>query len=490
MLSCHLLAAAAAGLSAPRAAPPPAATAMRHAVRVRMTADEWGALDLWLQQQQQTSPPPRRLRPERTVLSAQGRGLPFFDALSFEQLGVPALTVAGLRRCGFDRPAVVQAAAFSPIASGEDTIIAHPAGSGKTLAYALPLVCHLLEVEAAEGRTADGHVRALVLVPSSEHARQTVDLLRGVANRKLRVSLATGGNKWRTQRERAAEGLEVLVATLGRLQAHLRAGSFSLSDVRRVVLDEADMAYKDAQLRSSWDKLRAEVPPSTAFSLVTSTMPSRVAQQTALDFPTAKLIRSAKLHMTRPGVWERLIACNGIGAADETGWDRQNMWGKRVDALLAELDAEAFNKVLVLCSSVSICVRLCEVLTLSADGVKVLSLHGGLDAEERTKALEALPVATFLQRDSPTNDLEPYPPRVLLSTERAMRGLDIPDLDTVFLFDFPREGDEYVRSIGKATRGERPPANVTFFVHGSQISMAKAFMTKDEQEEAISLERA
>jgi superfamily II DNA/RNA helicase len=105
---------------------------------------------------------------------------------------------------------------------------------GKTLAYLLPIVQRLLEIETAEGMAAEGHVRALVLVPSAELAQQVLGVLRGVANRKLRVSIATGGNKWQTQRERLAGGLEVLIATFGRLQAHLEAQTFTLSALRCV----------------------------------------------------------------------------------------------------------------------------------------------------------------------------------------------------------------------------------------------------------------
>lgn len=273
-------------------------------------SEEWGALDSWLQQGSQ-QPKRRRVLPERTVLSAEGRQLPFFDALSFAQLGTSDGMDAGLSRCGFKQPSVVQAAAFSPIFNGEDVIIAHPPGSGKTLAYCLPLISRLLETDAVEGPTPDGHVRAIVLVPSSELAMQTLQLMRGLANRKLRITVATGGNKWQTQRERAADGLEVLIATFGRLRAHLQKGSVSLSEVRHIVIDEFDLVrcvairtrdlwipsccqcsrlafghscrqvYRDARLLSVWTELRAQLPPSAAISLATSTLPDAVTKQVA-----------------------------------------------------------------------------------------------------------------------------------------------------------------------------------------------------------------
>ena len=250
--------------------------------------NEWSALDSWLQGGgREEVPAVRRALPERTVVSGDGRRIPFFDALSFSQLGTSEAVNAGLGRCGFEQPSVVQAAAFGPIKRGEDVIISHPPGSGKSLAYALPLVQRLLEVDAAEGPTPEGRVRAIVLVPSSELAKQTLHLLRGIANRKLRISVATSGNKWQTQRERTADGLEILIATFGRLSAHLREGSFSLSEVRQLVIDEADMVYQDSRLRSVWTNLRAELPPAAAVVLASSTWPNRVAQEESpLSLPT------------------------------------------------------------------------------------------------------------------------------------------------------------------------------------------------------------
>lgn len=461
-----------------------------------LAESEWSALDTWLQSGS-TSVKLQRAHAERTILSGEGRRLPFFDALSFAQLGTSEAVDAGLRRCGFLQPTVVQAAAFAPISAGEDVIIAYPPGSGKSLAFCLPLIDRLLQIDNTEGPTPDGFVRSVVLVPSPELAQQTVQLCRGLANRKLRITAATGGSKWQTQRERAAEGLELLVATFGRLQAHLRAGSFSLGDARHVVLDEADLLYKDERLRAEWDALRNQLPRGAAITLVTSTLPSDVARNAVEDLPGARLLRSPRLHTTRSCVEERLIDCSSLTTADVTEWDRNNNWGKRVDVLKAELQGEPFQRALVLCASVGVCKRLLHDLEpcCAAEQTLLLPLHSAITPDERAQVQAALPPPPYEESEVPNEQLaveraSPSAPLVFIATERAVRGIDLPALDIVCLFDFPRDADEYLRSVGKATRGERPPAKVTFLACGRQLAMAKAFMTKDARGEQIDLQHA
>ena len=169
--------------------------------------------------------------------------------------------------------------------------------------------------------------------------------------------------------------------------------------------------------------------------------------QAAADLPNAKALRSPRLHTTRPGIRERLIDCGGIAASDESGWDRENAWCKRVEALLGELQAEPFQQVLILCSTVGGCKRLHRTLegTYNGESGRVLSLHWGLDPEERTAAFDTLfPPPPYLDSETDVEELATRraangPPTLLLSTERAMRGLDLPELSHVFLFDFPRE---------------------------------------------------
>jgi len=258
------------------------------------------------------------------------------------------------------------------------------------------------------------------------------------------------------------------------------------------VLDEGDMVYGDAQLRAVWDELRAQLPETCATTLATSTLPASVLESVTADLPSAKLVRSKQLHTTRPGVEERLIDCSTTSA--------DGAWAKRVGALKAELRSDPFRKVLVLCSGVRGCRRLHAALeeafetetTASGRTPRVLSLHSGIEPAERASTMRELVDPLWRDEDTSSEDLaleRAAPPLVLLSTERSMRGVDMPQLEHVFIFDFPKEGAEYIRAVGRATRGDGPPARVSYLAQGGQLNFAKALMSLDEGERPITIDR-
>ena len=191
-----------------------------------------------------------RICPEWTIVSAGHQHDHFFSNryASFEELGASERLRRNLGALGLTRPSISQADAYAPIRQGEDCLVAHAAGTGKTLAFVAPLVERIWEWEAVHGRVAAGEVRAIVIVPSPELGQQVLELAREVASRSIRASIATGDHKWSTQRERMRGGLDLLVVTMGRLVAHLsprgeQAASFSLRATRAVVVDEVDSLY-------------------------------------------------------------------------------------------------------------------------------------------------------------------------------------------------------------------------------------------------------
>ena len=224
-------------------------------VQAETNDDEaWAAIDAWLEKRHD-APPKAESRPQRTrhrwTCTSKGHVHDTFLATgtkSWEALGASPRLTANLEALGFARPSCAQALSFEPMRRHQDVLLADASGCGKTLAYVAPLVERLWEIEASEGRTPPGQVRALVIVPTSDLAQQVVELAREVGHHSLRVSLATGEHSWATQRERLGGGLEVLVATMGRLMAHLsprdRPPSVSLEGVRMLVVDEASSLYQ------------------------------------------------------------------------------------------------------------------------------------------------------------------------------------------------------------------------------------------------------
>jgi hypothetical protein len=222
----------------------------------------WEAVDQWLQGEREHASvatvattldePPRPLSPADGSLSQTSAGHPhhhFFSASAsdFASLGASSQLVANLRASGFDRPSCAQADGFDPIRRGASLLLAHPAGTGKTLAFLAPIVDLLFLWEQRDGPVGRGEVRALVLVSSPELAQQTLSLARSLARRKLKCSLATGSHNYGTQRERIGGGLDLLIGTLGRVAGHAaprggRTPAFA-ARVRALVVDDFDSLY-------------------------------------------------------------------------------------------------------------------------------------------------------------------------------------------------------------------------------------------------------
>lgn len=227
---------------------------------------------------------PERHHEEWTITTEGAVHDHFFSnrAASFDALpGASQRLADNCVALGFTRPSRAQADAFGPIVEGDDCVLAHPTGAGKSLAYVAPLVQRLWDLEAEHGRTPKRQVRAIVIVPTEElgaqvrfcarnsrarnswarnsrapfpprsHALpflQVLHLARTVAKRSIVATLATGGHNWQTQRRKLKGGVDLLVCTMGRLVAHLspRGGepSFFLHGTRLVVADEADSLYQ------------------------------------------------------------------------------------------------------------------------------------------------------------------------------------------------------------------------------------------------------
>lgn len=413
-----------------------------------------------------------------------------------------------LGRLGFTHPSIAQADFFRLMARGSPGakyVLAHAAGTGKTLAVVAPLVQLLWEWEAEHGRTPKGQVRAILLVPTAELGQEILELAREVAKRSIRASLATGeGQKWATQRERLRGGLDLLVCTLGRLVAHLeprerRDGtvippSFTLEGTRALVLEEADSLYayadnalyprqrmSDPRLDFRW--VLDGLPAACTVALVTASVSANFEEQVAADLGSkVRYVRSRGLHTTRPGVHTTLVALDeGVPLGG-----RPSFFAAKVEALLEELRVRGTLRTLVLCSTDVSADRLARWLDASLDPSKVELevFHSQERPENRQQAL------VDFRRPPPaaSSPLARPDRRILVATARAVRGLRLSDaeeqvpLGHVVLFDFPPNGKEYIARVGFATRGDAAvPARVTAFAVPQQLNFANALLDKDEE---------
>jgi len=335
-------------------------------------------------------------------------------------------------------------------------------------------------------------VRALVILPTAELAQQVVKVARSLSQggAPFRSAIITGEHGWGTQKRAAAQGLELLVSTPGRLAAHVGADppSFSLRDVRHVVLDEVDVLFEDADFEETWRQLRAALPPRAAHAFVTATLPPPVEEAVLRQFPLARMLKGPGLHQTRAGVRQRLIDCSA-GGEKGSSWRRKAepsqdaSFLNKVDALLGELTAEPVPQALVFCNTIESCRRLENALRRrdrAGRDFEVATFHAAISPEGRRTALERLSRAGTAEADSAL-------PLVLVCTDRASRGMDFPRVGHVVLFDFPRDGVEYVRRVGRATRGGNAPGRVTSLALGRQLGYAKALMKANAAGEQIDM---
>lgn len=349
-------------------------------------------------------PARNRFEPAR-VVAAQGEG-------SFETLGLRPETLAAIRSLGWRSPTPVQLRTIPLIRSGRDVAVQAQTGSGKTAAYGIPLV---------EGLTADRRPgpQGLVLVPTRELALQVTDHLRALGReRRLRLACAYGGASVAVQREALGRGPQLVVATPGRLLDLLGRGAVHLGSVRTVVLDEADRML-DIGFLPDVERILNATPRDRQTVLLSATLPTAI---------TALIRRTL-----RDPIWVRIE-----GAAPTVEGIRQFYVEvaeqDKVRALRALLRTEPVHSALVFRRTQRASERLADVL---AREHPVAALHGGMRQGARLAALRA-----FASGRTP----------ILVVTNVAARGLDLPQVSHVVNFDMPEDVETYVHRAGRTAR--------------------------------------
>jgi ATP-dependent RNA helicase DeaD len=334
-------------------------------------------------------------------------------------MGATTIPVA-IRRAmtarGFAALTSVQQAVLAPEAQGRNLRISSQTGSGKTVALGFVLAGDLLE--PGEG------TRALVITPTRELATQVKDelrwLLAGLPH--VRIEVVTGGSDMLRERHALRRGPTIVVATPGRLLDHVRRGSIDCTTIRHLVLDEADRML-DMGFREDLEAIVAALPEERRSHLVSATFPPQVRR-------LADKVQLDALHLqgTELGVANDDIEhCASLV-------ERHDTYAAIVNALLLARG----EKALIFVERRSDTTELGD--RLLADGFAVQSLSGELSQSQRNRALEAF--------KSGVAD-------VLVSTDVAARGLDVPDISLVIQVDVPRDADDYTHRSGRTGRAGR-----------------------------------
>jgi ATP-dependent RNA helicase DeaD len=351
------------------------------------------------------------------------------DTTTFIDLGLRPELLKALSTLGYEEPTPIQREAIPPLLAGNDLLGQAATGTGKTAAFALPVLQQW--AEGLDGRKSSDPV-ALILVPTRELAVQVSEAFhRYGRDLGVRVLPIYGGQPIGRQLQALQRGVDVVVATPGRALDHIGRGTLRLADLRTVVLDEADEML-DMGFAEDIEAILQETPDSRQTVLFSATMPSRV------DGLVKRYLRDAiRIQMGR-----------AVTAPGESPKVRQSAYvvarAHKPAALGRVLDVEAPAAAIVFCRTREEVDQLTE--TMNGRGYRAEALHGGMSQEQRDRVMGRLRAGTA--------DL-------LVATDVAARGLDIEQLTHVINYDVPSAPEAYVHRIGRVGRAGREGVAVT-----------------------------
>ncbi|WP_293678908.1 DEAD/DEAH box helicase [uncultured Phenylobacterium sp.] len=336
----------------------------------------------------------------------------------FADLGLSQPTLTAVIGAGYTTATPIQAEAIPHALSGRDVLGIAQTGTGKTAAFTLPMIDKL-----AAGRSKARMPRALVIAPTRELADQvSMSFEKYAKGQKLSWALLIGGVSFKDQELKLDRGVDVLIATPGRLLDHFERGKLLMTGVQIMVVDEADRML-DMGFIPDLERIFKLTPPKKQTLFFSATMPPEITRLTK-DF----LNDPVRIEASRPATTAETITQNlvRIPTADP----------KAKRTALRELINRADVK-----NGIVFCNRKSEVdvvaKSLKKHGLDAAPIHGDLDQQTRMKTLESFRNGSL---------------RLLCASDVAARGLDIPDVSHVFNYDVPHHADDYVHRIGRTGR--------------------------------------
>jgi superfamily II DNA/RNA helicase len=339
---------------------------------------------------------------------------------SFSNLSLAPTLARAVAEMGYESMTPIQAQAIPVVLTGQDVMGAAQTGTGKTAAFSLPLLQRLLKHENPSTSPARHPVRALVLLPTRELADQVAQQIKMYAKyTQLRSAVVFGGMDMKPQTLELKKGVEVLVATPGRLLDHIEAKNAVLNQVEYVVLDEADRML-DIGFLPDLQRILSFLPKQRTTLLFSATFSPEIKRLAGSYLQNPVTIEVARPNETASTVEQRFYA-----AQDD---DKRRVIRK-------VLSDRGIKQAFIFVNSKLGCGRLAR--SLEREGLRTAALHGDKSQDERLKALEAFKKGEV--------DL-------LVCTDVAARGLDIKDVPAVFNFDVPFNAEDYVHRIGRTGR--------------------------------------
>ncbi|HRD95623.1 MAG TPA: DEAD/DEAH box helicase [Rubrivivax sp.] len=376
----------------------------------------------------------------------------------FDLLPLDPKLLRAVAESGYTAMTPIQAKAIPLVLAGRDIMGAAQTGTGKTAAFTLPLLQKMLRHENASMSPARHPVRALVLAPTRELADQVAENVKKYAKHsQLRSVVVFGGVDMKPQTLALKAGVEVLIATPGRLLDHIEAKNAVLNQVEYVVLDEADRML-DIGFLPDLQRILSFLPKARQTLLFSATFSPEIKKLAASYLQEPLLVEVARPNATATNVEQRFYS---VTDDDKRAVVRQL------------LRTRELSQALIFVNSKLGAARLAR--SFERDGLKTQALHGDKSQDERLKALAAFKAGEV--------DL-------LVATDVAARGLDITDLPGVFNFDVPFHAEDYVHRIGRTGRAGASGLAVTLVTRDDarMISDIERLIKKKIDLEPIELE--
>lgn len=338
----------------------------------------------------------------------------------FASLGLAAPLLKAIKDTGYTTPTPIQAQAIPIALTGIDLMAGAQTGTGKTAAFTLPILHSLLPLASSSTSPAKHPVRALVLAPTRELAIQVEENVKTYAKHTALRSLCVfGGVDIRKQTPALKTGVEILVATPGRLLDHIEQKTVQLNQVRFLVLDEADRML-DMGFMPDLKRILALLPKQRQTVMFSATFSKEIKKLSDEFMNNPALIEVARSNATNENVTQKAYSVDQ----------------RSKEALLTQLlKIEADKQVIVFTKTKITANRLSRALV--RDGISADAIHGDKTQKERIAALDAFKADTV---------------KVLVATDVAARGLDITDLPMVINYEIPSAPEDYVHRIGRTGR--------------------------------------
>lgn len=356
------------------------------------------------------------------------------SSAEFTTLGLAEPVLKALREIGYEQPSPIQAQSIPILLGGENLLGTAQTGTGKTAAFALPLLSRLDPAQRTP--------QILVLTPTRELAIQVSEAFKSYARylKGFSVLPIYGGQDMRGQLRALDRGVQIVVGTPGRIMDHLRRRSLNLSELRAAVLDEADEMLRMGFIEDV-EEILSHTPAGAQRALFSATMPAPIRKVVSQYLGDAKEVKIAAKTATVERIDQRYLVVHG---------------NHKLDALTRILEVEAFDAMIVFVRTRQTTVELAE--KLEARGYAAAGLNGDLSQQLRERTISRLKKGQI---------------DIVVATDVAARGLDVERISHVFNYDIPYDTEAYVHRIGRTGRAGRE-GKAILFVAPREQRMLKA----------------